>query len=165
MDFHGEGGSMSPANLIEYIQKQLPTDLTTLVNLQAELAQRQGAMSAVQDATADRAKAAEELATAQDQAAAMLASAKDKESAAKAKIADLKTREDALATSVSAFEAASAAREAALVAREKTSDTREMHQKQTQDNLDVLGASLATQESALQARVKAFQDKVASISA
>ena len=43
MDFHGEGGSMSPANLIEYIQKQLPTDLTTLVNLQAELAQRQGA--------------------------------------------------------------------------------------------------------------------------
>lgn len=165
MDFHGEGGSMSHSNLIEYIQKQLSTDLTTLVNLQAELAQRQGAMSAVQDAAVDRAKAAEELATAQDQAAAMVASAKDMESAAKAKTADLKARETALADSVKAFEIASAAREAALDVREKTSDTREMHQQQTQDDLDVLIASLKSQEIALQARVKTFQDKVASISA
>jgi hypothetical protein len=40
-----------------------------------------------------------------------------------------------------------------------------MHQQQTQANLDVLSASLAAQEAALQTRVKAFQDKVAAISA
>jgi hypothetical protein len=63
-------------NYVEYFTKQLPVDLANMAMLRDELAVRQGALSAAQDAITDRAKAAEELATARDQAAAMVASAR-----------------------------------------------------------------------------------------
>jgi uncharacterized protein related to proFAR isomerase len=152
-------------NYVEYFTKQLPVDLANMAALRDELAVRQGALSAAQDAIADRAKAAEELATAKSQADAMIASAKDKEDKAKAKTADLKAREDLLADSIKTFDEDSAKRETALFAREKTSDTREMHQQQTQNNLDVKEAKLLADQATLDARIKAFQDKVAALKA
>ena len=165
MDFHGDGGSMNHTNLIEYIQKQLPADLTTLVNLQKELAERQGAMSAVQNALADREKAAAELATAKDQAATMLASAKDKNDKSKVKADELAARELNLDNQVKAFETSSAERDAALTIRENNSDTRERRQSENQARLDALEAKLAEDQANLDARVKDFQAKVAALTA
>jgi|GEM_PF-3607259 len=165
MDFHGDGGSMNHTNLIEYIKNQLPNELTTLVNLQAELAQRQGGLTAVQDALADRQKAASELATAKDQAATMLASAKDKNDKSKVKADELATRELDLDNQVKAFETSSSERDAALTIRENTFDTRERRQSENQTRLDALEAKLAEDQASLDARVKDFQAKVAALKA
>ena len=165
MDFHGDGGSMNHTSLIEYIQKQLPADLTTLVNLQKELAERQGAMSAVQNALADREKAAAELATAKDQSATMLASAKDKNDKSKIKADELAARELDLDNQVKAFETSSAERDAALTIRENNFDTRERRQNENQARLDALEAKLAEDQANLDSRVKDFQAKVAALTA
>jgi pyruvate dehydrogenase E1 component beta subunit len=47
---------------MDYFTNQLPKNLATMAALRDELAVRQGALSAAQEAVADRAKAAEELA-------------------------------------------------------------------------------------------------------
>jgi len=152
-------------NYIEYFTKQLPIDLATMAALRDELAVRQGALSAAKDAIADRAKAASELAAAKDQAAAMVASAKEKEAKAKVQLDDLKTREKSLADNEKTFETSSVEREKTIEARKATVDTREMHQQQTQKNLDDKEVKLAADQAALDARIKAFQDKVAALSA
>lgn len=54
-------------NYVDYFTKQLPIDLATMAALRDELATRQGALSAAENAVADRAKAAEELAAARQQ--------------------------------------------------------------------------------------------------
>lgn len=165
MDFYGDGGSINHTNLIQYIQNQLPNELTQLVNLQAELAQRQGALSAVADANADRAAAAAQLKAAQEQAASLLAEATAENDASKVKAAELKAREKALDAQTTAFGVASKAREDELTAREKAADARATQQEQTQANLAALATKLAEDQAALDARVKTFQDKVAALSA
>lgn len=152
-------------NYVEYFTKQLPVDLATMAALRDELAIRQGALSAAQDAVGDRAKAAAELATAKTQAAEMVALAKDKNDKAKIKADELAARELDLANQIKAFEISSAERDAALITREKTSDTREMQQKQTQADLDAKDAKLAADQATLNARIQAFQDKVAALKA
>jgi len=165
MEFHGDGGSVNHTNLIQYIQNQLPGELTQLVNLQAELAQRQGALSAVADANADRTAAAAQLKAAQDQAAALLAETTAENDASKVKAAELKTREKALDAQTTAFGVSCKEREAELATREKAADARAAQQEQTQANLTALAAKLAADQTALDARVKTFQDKVAALSA
>jgi hypothetical protein len=152
-------------NYVEYFTKQLPVDLATMAALRDELAIRQGALSAAQNAVVDRAKAAAELETAKNQAAEMVALAKDKNDKAKIKVDELAARELDLANQVKAFETSSAARDVALTTREKTSDTREMQQKQTQADLDAKEAKLTADQATLNARIQAFQDKVAALKA
>ena len=73
MDIANENPSVDP---IEYITKQLPKDLVQLLQVRDELAVRQGALSAVEDAVADRAKAKAEMEAAQAEALAVRADAK-----------------------------------------------------------------------------------------
>jgi ABC-type phosphate transport system auxiliary subunit len=49
--------------------------------------------------------------------------------------------------------------------REKASDIREARQQQIQSNLDAKAAQLSADQAALDARVQAFQDKVAALKA
>ena len=58
MNISNDNPSVDP---IEYITKQLPKDLVQLLQVRDELAVRQGALSAVEDAVADRAKAKAEM--------------------------------------------------------------------------------------------------------
>jgi chromosome segregation ATPase len=162
MQISNDTNSIDP---IEYITKQLSKDLVQLIQVRDELAVRQGALSAAKDAIADRAKAASELAAAKDQAAAMIVSAKEKEEKAKAQLDDLKAREKSLADNAKTFETSSVEREKTIEARKATVDTREMHQQQTQKNLDDKEVKLAADQAALDARIKAFQAKVAALSA
>ena len=152
-------------NYVEYFTKQLPIDLASMAALRDELAVRQGALSAAQDAVTDRATAAAELTAARSQAADLVAVAKDREEKSKAKAAELTARESAVTDSIKAFDAASAERGTALGLREKASDIREARQQQIQSNLDAKAAQLSADQAALDARVQAFQDKVAALKA
>ncbi len=80
-----------PMNYVDYFTKQLPLDLARLAQLRDELALRQGAMNAVQDATkdrdaaaADRSAAAAELASTRQEIAALAAQAQEFLASAKA---------------------------------------------------------------------------------
>lgn len=152
-------------NYVEYFTKQLPIDLANMAALRDELAVRQGALSAAQDAVTDRATAAAELTAARSQAADLVAVAKDREEKSKAKAAELTARESAVTDSIKAFDAASAERNIALGLREKASDTREARQQRIQADLDAKAAQLSADQTALDARVQAFQDKVAALKA
>jgi chromosome segregation ATPase len=165
MEFYGDGGSINHTNLIQYIQNQFPAELTQLVNLQAELEQRQGALSAVANANADREAAATQLKLAKDEAAAILADAKAEYESAKSKTVEIEARENALDMQAKAFSASSAEREVSLTNREKAADARDIQQDKRNEELTVLAAKLAADQSALDARVKTFQDKVAALSA
>ena len=59
-------------NYVEYFTKQLPIDLAALAKLRDELAIRQGALTAPQDAMTDREAARQELLKAQDKQALLL---------------------------------------------------------------------------------------------
>jgi hypothetical protein len=152
-------------NYVEYFTKQLPVDLATMAALRDELAIRQGALSAAQNALVDREKAAQELATAKEQAAAMVAAAKDKNDKAAAKTEELIAREANLADQVKVFNESSVAREAALAVRESASDICERQQRENQTRLDALEAKLIADQAALDSRVKDFQAKVAALKA
>ena len=140
-------------NYVEYFTKQLPVDLANMAALRDELAVRQGALSAAQ------------LKTAQDEAAAILADAKAENDASKVKAAELKAREKALDEQTKAFNASSAERETVLASREKAAAARDAVLEQTQANLTALSTKLAADQTALDERVKTFQDKVAALSA
>jgi chromosome segregation ATPase len=164
MDFHGDGGSMNHTNLLDYIKNQLPNELTTLVNLQAELAQRQGAMNAVAETLAARDEAKVALETAKTQADDMLAQAKDNLAAAKAKAAAA-TAKDAETTKAAAdFALASSAKSVELAALEKKLGDKEADIAYRQDKLTAAETAVAQDRAALEARIKAFQDKVAALS-
>ena len=81
----------APMDYMDYFINQLPRNLATMAALRDELAVRQGALSAAQDAVADRAKAAEELAAARATAAEMVSGAKDARAALKVTQKDFAT--------------------------------------------------------------------------
>ena len=164
MDFHGDGGSMNHTNLLDYIKNQLPNELTTLVNLQAELAQRQGAMNAVADTLAARDEAKAALETAKAQADDMLAQAKDKLAAAKVKAAAADAKDDETTKAAADFAAVSNAKSAELAVWEKKLSGKETDIAYRQDKLTVAEAAVVQDRAALEARIKAFQDKVAALS-
>jgi hypothetical protein len=129
------------------------------------LAVRQGALSAAQDVVTLKAAAAKELTDAKDQADVLMVEAKDnlaKAKAAKAvqddRVKTLNAIESGLNDKIAAFEKSSAAREASVSNREASATELEAKLKQQASNL-------ASSQAALDARVKAFQDKVAALSA
>jgi len=165
MDFHGDGGSMNHTNLLDYIKNQLPNELTTLVNLQAELAQRQGAMNAVADTLAARDEAKAALETAKTQSDDMLTQAKDKLAAAKAKAAAADAKDVETTKAAADFAAASSAKSVELTAWEKKLGDKEADIAYRQNKLTVAEDAITQDRAALEARIKAFQDKVAALNA
>jgi chromosome segregation ATPase len=150
---------------IQYLTKKFPADLKQYIAVRDELAVRQGALSAAQDTVALKEAATKELTNAQAEAAELKAEAKD--NLAKAKTAkavqDTRTKtldaaEVALNDKIAEFKKSVALREAAVSNREASaSELEDKLKKQTSD--------LADSQAAHDARVKAFQDKVAALSA
>lgn len=138
-------------------------DLVEMAKLRDELAKRQGAINAVNDAHADRESAKVALATAKEQADALLADAKAKNLDSKAKAKALDERADALKKAEEAFALASAEREIALASKENTAAANEKRLAEFDSLLADKSAKLDADRAALEARIKAFQDKVASI--
>jgi len=156
----------SPAvNYVDYFTKQFPIDLANMAALRDELAVRQGALSAAQDAVADRERAKQELDDANAEAIALRADAATDRETAKQELADAKAKAKDLNAQAKVALAASVDRETAVGLREKAVADREAYQTEAQVEIESQQANLKAQTVALDARVKAFQDKVAALTA
>ena len=164
MDVYDTTGSIDSSKFIEYITKTFPGELKTLLDTKAELAKRQGALTAVNEALADREAAAKELATAKEQAKNMLDEAKAKNAKATAKTAELNARETDLKAQETAASGLLSIREKEVSSREELLAIREAAVNSVGEKNNERQAQLDVAEAALAARVKAFQEKVAALS-
>ena len=162
---YGDNGSIDPAKFLDYIAQQFPTDLANLIKTRDELAKRQGAISAVDRANNDRAKAAAELDAANAKASSILADAQAEALAVQAKKAEIEAEAATLEKAQKAFAADTADKTVSLMNREQQVANREaavaVLQAEYANKLQAVEADRAT----LNARIKAFQDKVAALSA
>lgn len=165
MNVFDTGGNMDSAKLIEYIVNQFPGDLRSMVEARDELAKRQGALNAVEEATKDRAAAKAALESAKEEAKTLAESTKAKNAAASAKLKELDVREAVLDKRSADMEADINARMDVMAQREKRNATIEASLNALQSSLDERAIKLEADRVALEARVKAFQDKVAALSA
>jgi chromosome segregation ATPase len=157
----------APIDYVDYFTNQLPKDLAAMAKLRDELAKRQGAMTAVDDANRLRTEAQAVLADARAQAANLVNTAKAEYDGKMGELAAAQKKlDDTLKT---------------LAKREKDFDNnynvktaeltkREAQLTALQTNLDAQEADLVAREAkvksdriALDARIKAFQDKVAAL--
>jgi hypothetical protein len=146
---------------IDYFTRQLPLNLASMAALRDELVIRQGALSAAQDALHDRELARQELtAASEDRIQARV-------DAAEIIAAALALRTEAEARIVDADRAVKEAEVAgiAVAKREASVEKIEARQAKTAVVLDTRAAGIEQDTLALEARVKAFQAKVASLSA
>lgn len=164
MNVFGDSGQIDSVKFLDYIARQLPADVKTLVQVRDELALRQGALSAVEDAAKLKVQAEDALTAARDKAAAIIADANAKLSEAnKAKEfldADVAEHNKVVAQ----FNADATAKWSDLASREKNVAMREADLKKSQDALAVKEAQLATDRAALDAKIKLMQEKIASLS-
>lgn len=154
-----------PTDYIDYFTRQLPIDLANMSKLRDELAIRQGALTAVEDAVRDRNTAKEELEGARRTVKALFDDANNQRDAAQALATQVAADKAALEKAQTAFDDRQAKAEAALAKRIAAADKRESDLQALADKLSARSAQLDKDALALEARVKAFQEKVASLSA
>ena len=148
---------------VTYFTQQLPKDLAAMAQLRDELAKRQGALSAVEKANKDREKAAKVLENATAEAAVIVEDAQKVAKANDAKKAELSALEEALLGQQNSFASEMAAKTADLTSREKQVAKRETTVSALQTEYSSKLQSLDADRAALDARIKAFQDKVAAL--
>jgi hypothetical protein len=154
-----------PLDVVKYITTQLSQDLLNLIAVRDELAKRQGAMSAVEDASNLRTAAAAALESAKTDSAEMLALARAELAMAKVKSSALNAQELELNARETAFDDASAqtANNQDLTARLLVS--REISATERETRLEAGEAALASAQKTLAARIAVFQEKVAALTA
>jgi len=149
---------------LAYFTNQMPKDLAHMAALRDELAQRQGALSAVVEANQDRKAAKLLLENATAEAAALVADTKAKNTIAKQKLADVEAKELAFNLHSAEIEASLTSKADALVMRENQLSANKTSLAAFQTMLDGRAAKLDADRVLLDNRVKAFQDKVAALS-
>jgi chromosome segregation ATPase len=163
MNITNDAGSLDSGKFLEYIKKNLSSDVAQLVATKDELAKRQGALSAV-EATIKAKDAADAYALSKKvDADAILEKAKEAKATAEALVAELKNNGAEL-------EARIAVNDAELAQREKDVATREKKVQANANELDVRFGELKAENdkldaatAALDARIKAFQDSIKNI--
>lgn len=150
---------------LTYFTTQMPKDLAQMAALRDELSKRQGAMSAVESAIADRAAASEELKAAKTEAKELLADAKNKNVAATTKGKELDAKELALNIRYADVEVVLQSKTNAVIERERLVSANETSLSLFQAKLEERAAQLDADRAMLESRVKVFQDKVAALSA
>ena len=163
MDISNGNGGIDSGKLVDYFTKQFLKDLGEMAVLKTELEARQGALSAVYDANKLRADA-------DAYAAAKKAEADDNLLAAKLKNAESDIRKINLDKTVASFEVTAKtvnedldAREKSLSGKLKSLVESEAAVAKANEKLTAAQVALEADRATLDARVKAFQDKVASI--
>ena len=154
-----------PMDYVNYFTKQLPIDLANMTSLRDELALRQGAISAVQDAANDRAAAKAELDAARVSAADLLANVDQHRGTVQAASDKLAADTAAFNADRDSFNSDKAVAEADLAKRIASSEARATDLDVLGSKLDARSAQLDKDTQALEARVKSFQEKVAGLSA
>ena len=163
MDISNGNGGIDSKKLVDYFTKQFLKDLGEMAVLKAELEARQGALSAVEDANKLRADA-------DAYAAAKKAEADDNLLAAKLKNAESDIRKINLDKSLASFEVTAKTVNAELDEREKALSGKlkslvesETAAAKANEKAASLLATLEADRATLDARVKAFQTKVAAL--
>ena len=163
MDLSNGSGGIDSSKLMDYFTKDFLTDLGKMAVLRDELVKRQGALSAVEDANKLRSDAqtyAQGVKTEADinldQAKQATASSKELKKAFDAREADLNAREGQYEKNIAELEKSVEAHKKAVADAEVSLQTAQNALKNEQSRL-------VADQAALDARVKAFQDKVASI--
>jgi len=160
-----QNDSAAAVDYVTYFTKQLPQDLAAMAALRDELAVRQGALTAVEDAAKMREDAKQLLATtkADAQASQLAASNLVADAAAKKQVQDARQKDldkrDA--------DAAAAASENArvLAAQVKAADVQAVALAVREATLTQAQEKLAEAQSVLASRIATFQAKVAAINA
>jgi len=150
---------------VKYFTEQLPRDLAAMAALRDELAVRQGALSAAENAVKLKAEAQAYLATTKQECDALLADTKDKNAKAKAKAQAAEDREAAVKVLEDKLLAASDAAASDNEAQAQRLAIKEQALGEAEAKLAADRAALDAAQVALDARVKAFQDKVAALTA
>jgi hypothetical protein len=163
MDISNGSGGIDSGKLVDYFSKQFLKDLGEMAALKAELEVRQGALTAVEDANKLRSDA-------DAYATAKKAEADDNLVAAKLKNVEADIRKATLDKTLADFETTAKSVNADLDAREKTLSAKlksltesEAAVYKAKEVLESAQVALESDRATLDARVKAFQDKVASI--
>jgi beta-N-acetylglucosaminidase len=155
----------APVDYVEYIVKQLPADLVKLTKLRDEIAKRQGALTAVDAAIKLKDDADEYSATIKAASDKLAAEAKEIADVVKAKKKELDSREK----NVEVKEKAHFAAVEAHAKSSRTLDESLVADRAVLNNkaaaLEAAAKNLAIAEAAHATRVRAFQDKVAQITA
>jgi len=163
MDLSNGSGGIDSSKLMEYFTKDFLTDLGKMAVLRDELEKRQGSMNAVNAANAKVAEADAYAQNKKTDADTLLSDAKSKVEEFKATKSALDAREKDLAAAETQAAADSAAKEKALATKEASLVKREEALAKAQAELKTAQDTLATDRVNLDARIKALQDKVASI--
>jgi hypothetical protein len=171
MDISNGSGGIDSSKFIDYFTKQLPLDLAQMATLRDELERRQGAMTAVDDANKAKLQADAILASAKAEAEDLVKQTSLQKQAADKLLTDLNEQQKALDLKQVNFDNQIDFQNADLLKRTKAADKkdaalveREIAVKQKEiDNL-AKEAELAQYQTELDSRIKAFQDKVNSLS-
>jgi hypothetical protein len=164
MDISGDNNHVSYDKAIDYFIKQFPSDLAQMMAARDELAQRQGAISAVQDANKLRAEADVYAATSKATSDDVLVKAKADATDAKAKKAEADDLVKSLTNQRAELDAYVKAKEKELTTRENSASSREDVLVNAEAALKVAQDKLVSDQAEFDARIKAFQDKVNSLS-
>jgi chromosome segregation ATPase len=163
MNISSDAGGIDSSKFLEYIAKQLPSDVAQMVAVRDELAKRQGSITAVDAANKKLADADAYAESTKAQADTLLADAKATNADSKVKSAALDAREKDLAALEKQSLADSAAKAKELATKEAGLATREDALVKAQVELKTAQDTLASDRVNLDARIKALQDKIASI--
>ena len=163
MDLSNGSGGIDSSKLMDYFTKDFLKDLGKMAVLRDELAKRQGAMSAVEDAAALRAEAELYASSKKAETDGALQEANETNVASKELKKTLDAREKALDTRQGEIDAAELAFEKSSATAKLGIANKEAALLKAQNELKIAQDTLASDQAALDARVKAFQDKVASI--
>lgn len=164
MNVFGDSGQIDSEKFLDYVARQLSADVANLIKVRDEMALRQGALTAVQDAAKLRADAQSDLAAAKEAASVMIAEAQRKLHDAKLLQDELTANLQAYDQQAEQFKRDSTAKWSELAAREKAVTMKEADVASREENLRFAQDDLQAERARLDARIKAFQDKVASLS-
>jgi hypothetical protein len=171
MDISNGSGGIDSSKFIDYFTKQLPLDLAQMATLRDELERRQGAMTAVDDANKAKLEADAILTSAKAEAEDLVKQTSLQKQAADKLLAELNERQKVLDLKQIGFDNEIDLKNADLAKRTKAADKRdstlverELAVKEKEVNNAAKEAQLAQYQSELDTRIKAFQDKVSSLS-
>ena len=167
MDISNGAGGIDSSKFIDYFTKQLPLDLAQMATLRDELARRQGAMTAVDDANKAKLEADALLASAKAESEDLVKQTSLQKQIADKLIQDLNEQQKALDLKQISFDNEVDFQNANLAKRIKETDKRELAlldrekiAKQKELDNSAKEAELAQYQVELDSRIKAFQDKV-----
>ena len=155
--------STGSPDFVGYFTKQFLTDLGKMAELRDELAKRQGALTAVEDAIKVKSKADSYALTKQAEIDGILDAAKVTKAEAETLAAKLKADTKAFDAKVTAAETALDTREKDLAAKEKKVEANQAAIERRTSEISAANDKLQADSAALELRVKAFQAKVAAI--